>query len=189
MNKLYGFEGEVLHKYDNKTYDLFADIFCCLPLAYLLNKKVMVCHGGLFAKDGVKLADIKATNRFREPPDEGIMSDLLWADPSKENGRHPSKRGISIMFGPDVSEKFLKDNDIELLVRSHEMKEQGYDVEHSGRVITIFSAPNYCDQMGNKGAYIIFNGKEMKPKFVQFSAMEHPKVPPMAYSRSFYNMF
>lgn len=27
MNKLYGFEGEVLHKYDVKIYNLFSEIF------------------------------------------------------------------------------------------------------------------------------------------------------------------
>lgn len=47
---------------------------------------------------------------------------MLWADPAKENGRHPSKRGTSIMFGPDVTKEYLKDNGLELLVRSHEMK-------------------------------------------------------------------
>jgi len=50
-------------------------------------------------------------------------------------------------------------------VRSHEMKDEGYEVEHDGKVITIFSAPNYCDQMRNKGAFITFNGEEMKPHF------------------------
>ncbi len=34
-------------------------------------------------------------------------------------------------------------------------------VEHDGRLITVFSAPNYCDQMGNKGAFVRFNGKDM----------------------------
>jgi serine/threonine-protein phosphatase 5 len=61
----FSFEGEVLHKYDVKVYDLFCEVFNCLPLAYVLNKKVMVCHGGLFKKDNVTLADIKAVDRFR----------------------------------------------------------------------------------------------------------------------------
>jgi serine/threonine-protein phosphatase 5 len=43
----------------------------------------MVCHGGLFKNDGVKIADIKKVDRFREIPDDGIMCDLLWADPIK----------------------------------------------------------------------------------------------------------
>jgi hypothetical protein len=60
----------------------------------------------------------------------------------------------------------------ELLVRSHEVKDEGYEVEADGRLITIFSAPNYCDQMGNKGAFIHF-GSDYKPKFTQFAAVVH----------------
>jgi len=70
---------------------------------------------------------------------------MIWADPTKENGRHPSKRGVSIMFGPDITKKYLESNGLELLVRSHEMKPEGYEVEHDGKCVTIFSAPNYCD--------------------------------------------
>lgn len=40
MNKLYGFEGEVVAKYDQKTFEFFSDIFWYLPLAYVLNKTV-----------------------------------------------------------------------------------------------------------------------------------------------------
>ena len=104
------FEGEVVHKYDSTTYDLFCDIFCYLPLVYVLNKRVMVTHGGLFAKDGVKLDDIRKIDRFREPPEDGLMCELLWSDPHPQNGRHPSKRGVGVQFGPDVSHKFLDDN-------------------------------------------------------------------------------
>lgn len=31
------------------------------------------------------------------------------------------------------------------------MKDEGYEVEANGMLATVFSAPNYCDQMGNKG--------------------------------------
>jgi serine/threonine-protein phosphatase 5 len=189
MNKIYGFEGEVVAKYDSNIFKIFSDLFCTLPLVYILNKKVQVNHGGLFSKDGVKLSDIKAIDRIREPPDEGLMTDILWSDPVKMNGRHPSKRGVSIGFGPDIAKKYLDDNGLDMLIRSHEMKPEGYEEEADGRVVTIFSAPNYCDQMGNKGALIRFLGKDMKPKYTQFSAVEHPKIPPMAYSRNFLNMF
>lgn len=89
-----------------------------------------------------------------EPANSGILCDILWSDPQEEKGRSPSKRGIGCCFGPDVTSKWLKDNGMKLLVRSHEMKEEGYDVQHDGKCVTIFSAPNYCDQMGNKGAFI-----------------------------------
>lgn len=51
---------------------------------------------------------------------------------------------------------------------------EGYEFQKGGKVITIFSAPNYCDQTGNKGAWVKFNGKEMKPQFTQFEAVPHP---------------
>ncbi|RKP24447.1 Metallo-dependent phosphatase-like protein [Syncephalis pseudoplumigaleata] len=69
-------------------------------------------------------------------------------------GRSPSKRGVGLQFGPDVTEKFLKHNNLDMVIRSHEVKDNGYVIEHDGKCVTVFSAPNYCDQMGNKGAYI-----------------------------------
>lgn len=46
----------------------------------------------------------------------------------------------------------------------------GYEVEAGKKVITVFSAPKYCDQMLNKGAYILFK-PDMEPKFVMFEAV------------------
>jgi len=83
MNKLYGFEGEVNHKYDTTTMGLFSETFQHLPLVAILNQKVMVCHGGLFSQDNVSLDDIKRIDRVKEPPDSGLMCELLWSDPEK----------------------------------------------------------------------------------------------------------
>ncbi|MBA0639433.1 hypothetical protein Goklo_022468 [Gossypium klotzschianum] len=147
MNKIYGFEGEVRSKLSEKFVELFAEVFCCLPLAHVINQKVFVVHGGLFSVDGVKLSDIKAVDRFCEPPEEGLMCELLWSDPQPFPGRGPSKRGVGLSFGADVTRKFLQDNNLDLIVRSHEVKDEGYEIEHDGKLITIFSAPNYCDQV------------------------------------------
>ncbi len=110
LNKMYGFEGEVRAKYDVKTYDLFSQLFCFLPLCHVINHKVMVTHGGLFSQNGVTLADIKKTNRRQEPPDSGIMCELLWSDPQDNDGRAISKRGVGTQFGPDIAAKFLDQN-------------------------------------------------------------------------------
>ena len=50
-----------------------------------------------------------------------------------------------------------------MLVRSHEVKPEGYEYQKGGKVLTVFSAPNYCDQMGNKGAFVRFQGADMRP--------------------------
>lgn len=187
MNKIYGFEGECTKKYSDTIFKLFTEFFQSLPLAFILDgssetdgRKAFVVHGGLFSKDGVTIADINNLNRNTEP-DSGIMAEMLWSDPQEMNGWGPSKRGIGVSFGPDVTQRFLDNNGLDIVVRSHEMKEEGYEVSAGGRLVTIFSAPNYCDTMGNKGAFITFDYR-MKPKFTQFSAVPHPNVQPMQYA-------
>ena len=143
---------------------------------------MLVLHGGIFSKDGVKLEDIRKTNRFREPGDQGIMCEAMWSDPCDMDGRHPSKRGVGVMFGPDVAAKFCEDNGLKYIIRSHEVKPEGYEAQKGGKTITVFSAPNYCDQMGNKGAFIRFKGDEMEPKFTTFAHVDHPTIKPMAYA-------
>jgi len=155
-------------------------------LAHIINNKIIVLHGGLFGQDGVKISDINAINRDGEPPVTGIMSDILWADPQQYPGRMPSKRGVGSSFGPDVTKSFLEENGLELVVRSHEVRQEGYLVEQNGLLITVFSAPNYCDQFGNKGALIKFKA-DLVPEFIKFSHVPHPNVPPMAYA-SMYGM-
>ncbi|KAH0654585.1 hypothetical protein KY289_032263 [Solanum tuberosum] len=189
MNKIYGFEGEVRSKLSEIFVELFAEVFCCLPLAHVINEKVFVVHGGLFSVDGVKLSDIRAIDRFCEPPEEGLMCELLWSDPQPQPGRGPSKRGVGLSFGGDITKRFLQENNLDLVVRSHEVKDEGYEIEHDGKLITVFSAPNYCDQMGNKGAFIRFEAPDMKPNIVTFSAVPHPDVKPMAYANNFLRMF
>lgn len=91
---MYGFEGEVKKKFNPQMAELFTELFCHLPLCHLISGKIFVremiddfwrfiitlkvCHGGLFKEDGVTLEDIRKTDRVRQPPEEGIMCDLLW---------------------------------------------------------------------------------------------------------------
>lgn len=63
-----------------------------------------------------------------------------------------------------------------------QVKEGGYEVAHDGKCVTVFSAPNYCDNMGNKGAFIKLKGADMVPHFEQFTAVPHPDMKPMAYA-------
>lgn len=62
---------------------------------------------------------------------------------SYQNGRSVSKRGVSCQFGPDVTKAFLEENQLDYIIRSHEVKAEGYEVAHGGRCVTVFSAPNY----------------------------------------------
>jgi len=187
MNKIYGFEGEVKHKYPGVPLELFTEVFDTLPLAHIIGEKIYVVHGGLFGEDGVKIEQVQKADRKREPPQTGLMSDMLWADPQVANGRGTSKRGVGQSFGPNITEQFLRENNLELVIRSHEVKPKGYQIEHNGQLVTLFSAPNYCDQVGNMGAYAIIR-KDQKPEYISFSHVPHPSVPPMAYASALFGL-
>lgn len=169
-------------RYDDKVMTLFTSVFNWLPLAAVLHNHTFITHGGLSTMEGgVTLAQIEAIPRNREPPESGLMADLLWSDPQPEIGKSPSKRGVGFAFGPDYTNAFLAQNGLKLLVRSHEVMETGYNVDHDGKCITVFSAPNYCDQMGNMGAFIRFK-EDMVPNFTRFESVPHPNIPPMKYA-------
>ncbi|RDD38500.1 Serine/threonine-protein phosphatase 5 [Trichoplax sp. H2] len=188
MNKMYGFEGEVKEKYSANMCELFTEIFNYLPLAHCINNKILCMHGGLFSDDDVTLNDIRKVDRKREPPESGIMCELLWSDPQPQPGRSPSKRGVGIQFGPDITKNFCERNNLDMIIRSHEVKNDGYEIAHDGQCITVFSAPNYCDQMGNKGAYITLTSN-LKPKYTSYEAVPHPNVKPMAYANPIFGFF
>ncbi|KAG8532147.1 uncharacterized protein KY384_003787 [Bacidia gigantensis] len=185
MNKVYGFEGECKAKYDEKSFRLFSESFSALPLATLIGKKYFVLHGGLFSDDKTSLDDVRKLNRHqqRQPGQQGLMMEMLWTDPQPQPGRGPSKRGVGLQFGPDVTKKFCEANGLDAVIRSHEVRMEGYEVEHDGRCITVFSAPKYCDSTENKGAYINI-GPEYKLEYQKFDAVPHPDVKPMAYAQN-----
>jgi len=186
---MYGFEGEVKSKFSAQMAELFTEVYNWLPLCHLINEKILVMHGGLFASDDVTIDELRTIERNRQPPEDGPMCDLLWSDPQPQDGRSSSKRGVGTQFGPDVTKRFCSMNGLQYIIRSHEVKPDGYEVAHNGQCITVFSAPNYCDVMGNKGAFVVINGSDLNPRFTTYEAVEHPKVRAMAYANSVFSLF
>ncbi len=67
----------------------------------------------------------------------------------------------------DAINDFLKRNRIISVIRAHEAQLDGYKPHKWNgptefpAVITVFSAPNYCDVYNNKGAIINFNNNAL----------------------------
>ena len=86
---------------------------------------------------------------------DGLLCDLLWADPCTEiSGWRPSDRGISYQFGSDVIALFLERHGIDLICRAHQVVEDGYEFMSGRRLVTVFSAANYCGEFENSGAIL-----------------------------------
>ncbi|GAA5917451.1 hypothetical protein JCM6882_006473 [Rhodosporidiobolus microsporus] len=208
MNLVYGLRGEMVKKYGEQSYMLVEETFTALPLSALISasappradaspnppnptlhdgrKRFFVVHGGLFSKDDVTLDDIRAIPRMKlkQPGQEGLMCEMLWCDPQTEEGRGPSKRGVGLGFGPDVTRRWTEKNEVTAVIRSHEVRQGGYSVEHDGLLITVFSAPNYVDQVGNLAAFVTLD-ETGEMSFTTFSEQPHPPIKPMAYAGGF----
>jgi len=182
--KHYGFEVECKQKYGSAIFRSFLDLFAELPLGVLIDSRVLVVHGGLFSSRQNKgrpgtIQEMQALNRRVEPREIGAVCEILWSDPMSFNGiEFNNRRGTGILYGHDVIREFLKENSIELLVRSHEGPDtrdelnEGYAIDVPGACITVFSAPNYCNgQYKNKGAYLQFDKGSKDPSFQQFQGV------------------
>ncbi|GKT32874.1 Serine/threonine protein phosphatase 5 like protein [Aduncisulcus paluster] len=176
----YGFQSEVAHKYPQRdSFDHFILFFESLPLATIVNSHTFIVHGGLPSVDGVSLADINGLDRHREPDDD-VMGNLLWADPSVTEGFAPSYRPFCQRFGPDVTKRFLAHNKLKRVIRSHEMAPYGYSEPHSGILYTLFSAPKYMGVGDNLGAFAHLTPTstgDLKLEFEPFEASPHPAAP------------
>ena len=152
INRIYGFYDECKKKYSVKLWKIFTDCFNCLPVAALLDDRILCMHGGL-SSELEKVEQIKNILRPSDVPEQGLLCDLLWSDPDEASeGYGANDRGVSVTFGPKVVEDFLKKNDLDLICRAHQVVEEGYEFFADRRLVTVFSAPNYCGEFDNAGA-------------------------------------
>ncbi|CAM9374666.1 unnamed protein product, partial [Heterosigma akashiwo] len=145
---VYGFQREVKEKYDELTFSMFVEMFRYLPLMTVVAQKVLVIHGGLFHRDGITFEDLNSIDRtdytpkptkeeldrVKSYPEEEkafelkqLMRCALWSDPDPDFGVGHNPRGAGVLFGPDVTQTFLRETALDMVVRSHECVKDGWD--------------------------------------------------------------
>lgn len=170
INKEYGFLEECNERYGgkgNEIWKLFNQVFSYMPVSALIEDRILCMHGGI----SPNLNDIQDINKIKRPtqiPEEGILCDLLWSDPDNTLGWGENDRGVSFIYGRDVTEQFIKKHDIDLVCRAHQVVEDGYLFHFNRKVVTIFSAPNYCGEFDNNGTIMTVD----KDLFCSFKILE-----------------
>ena len=160
FSRMYGLYNECLQKYSNKyeaedIYNMINELFDLLQLAAIVDNKYFCIHGGL-SPDLKKLEEINKLERKKEIPENGIITDLIWSDPNEEVDEYvPSKKGAGQFYGEKAVQNFLKENsNIEMIIRSHELVDNGYKYQFNNKLLTVFSAPNYGERLDNIGSVL-----------------------------------
>lgn len=148
MNLYYGFFEEIGS--DQEFFLMVSRTYDKMPVAAVLSGNTFCVHGG-----------INGTGSIDGITKEGVFP-YLWNDPSNRPGITYSRRGSTVKeFGPDVVDGFLKTNNLERIIRGHVALEKGYKWWFDGKLLSIFSCPDYVG-LGNAGAFVLLEDGDLK---------------------------
>ncbi|KAI5958488.1 hypothetical protein CANMA_004214 [Candida margitis] len=163
ITKIYGFYDECKRRLKSpRMWKTFIDVFNTLPVAAIINDKIFCVHGGL-SPELNDLSQIEDIKRPTDVPDKGLLADLLWSDPDPSiknfslTNWPKNDRGVSYCFGKKHVDYFCSKFKLDLIVRGHMVVEDGYEFFNKRKLVTVFSAPNYCGEFNNFGAIMSVN--------------------------------
>jgi protein phosphatase len=65
---------------------------------------------------------------------------MLWSDPNETPEETcASPRGAGKLFGESITNTTLEKFNVKVLIRGHEPCQNGYKIDHNGKILTIFS--------------------------------------------------
>ncbi|HVP27114.1 MAG TPA: metallophosphoesterase family protein [Candidatus Bathyarchaeia archaeon] len=134
-----------------EPYAKIRELFKCLYTAVLVEERYLLVHGGL-PSQAATIEDFAFAHSACQ--ENSFLEDLLWSDPDETGGEtYPSPRGAGKLFGKAVTNRVLEKLGVKILVRGHEPCEEGYKINHDGKVLTLFSrkGPPYFN---SHGAYL-----------------------------------
>jgi protein phosphatase len=155
-------------------------MFELLPLAVLVDGKILCVHGGIGSSVS-KLLDITSIKRPVQiiqdvrTTEQQIILDLLWSEYSDDindftinEERDITKSGFILKYGKDRVNKFLQDNKLSLLITSHQVIGEGIKSFNNDKVLMVYSATNYMDKYNNIAGMVNItkNSTHIIPKLI-----------------------
>lgn len=148
-----------------KIYEELVRLFDYLNTAALIDGKAVLIHGGIPSQVTTKK---ELAYAHENHPNEPHLTEMLWSDPKEKlKGIQRSPRGIGNVFGEDVTENFLNNLNVKLLIRGHESYE-GFKFNHNNKVVTLFST-NVRPYSNRQCGFLLCNLDIFDPVFIKSS--------------------
>ena len=188
INSTFGFFEECEYRLSDdglcdelNVFKIINEFFEYLPLVAIVENEIVCVHGGI----GSCFTDISDVEKMQRPlpvihealtKEDQIIMDILWSDPTdndSEKGIQPNvirdskSYGNIVKFGPDIVENFLNKNKVHMIIRAHECVPDGFERFSAGKLITVFSATDYCKRHKNAGGMLLItNNFEIIPHLI-----------------------
>lgn len=152
---------------DDSVFNAICDMFNYLPIAAIIKDSIFCAHSGI--PENVTVESLNSIKKPYSPESNKLIADVLWSQPNilKENYTANNCTTIfrKLSFNQDNVNKFLSDNKLNLIIRSKDVVQHGFEKIFNSKVINIFSATNYLGQSNNNGAMIyVKKNLEIQPK-------------------------
>lgn len=131
-----------------EAYGETRGLFDHLYAALLVHERYLMVHGGL-PKELSTVDDLAYAYSLH--PERSLLEELLWSDPNETvEGVAASPRGAGRLFGKSITDRVLAKLNVKVLIRGHEPCEDGFKINHGGKVLTLFSrkGPPYFNAHG-----------------------------------------
>jgi protein phosphatase len=150
------FFSELYSIYNDETIkNLFMETFSYMPLAADIGGFAFCVHGGI-SPVLYFVSQIKEIERPIVDFSNQLVTDILWSDPcSSVEQFGESPRGLGHLYGTKAVDQFLQRTGFRFLIRAHQSISKGYEPSCNFKVITVFSASNYCGADINKAGIVI----------------------------------
>jgi len=130
------------------AYSKIRDLSSCLYNAVLVDERYLMIHGGLPLK-AKTVEDLAYAHKTH--PKQSFLEEMLWSDPNemvKETCASP--RGAGKLFGEKLTSETLRRFNAKIFIRGHEPCEEGFKINHNGKILTLFSrkGPPYFNTYG-----------------------------------------
>ncbi|KAK7083894.1 hypothetical protein SK128_026880 [Halocaridina rubra] len=183
IQQMFTFHKECLKKFGDRlgmvVWNAINDVFDRMPIAAVVDKKIFCIHGGIpkIENDG-GLKDLeKIPCPLPNPETESNVAwQMMWNDPvsaeemkeevqqelqANHGFAYNEKRQTAYVFNQAAFDSFVKCNGLTHVVRAHEVKQAGFEIQQSGRLMTVFSSSHYCGG-SNEAACILVHNYRMR---------------------------